>query len=144
MPFTSSFIFFLIAQFFKFFFRPLPLFSPHYSDSTNPPFFLIIDLKCKSHEKNGMVDWVISRIVDKREEIFEFNEPPERGLFLNKNGVFEIQPLTLFEHLNRKYIGKFQRTVKIGKFNGPGKEVMSLQNRSLGTWDCQILQCLKK
>jgi len=54
---------------------------------------------------------------------------------------FDLQPLTLFEFLNKKYPGKypnsklrtFQRRIKSWKaLNGPGKEVMFLQKKIPG------------
>jgi len=66
---------------------------------------------------------------------------------------FELQPLTLFEHLNRKYPGEFQRSklrtfqrrVKKWKaLNGPGKEVMFLQEQTPGRMGLSDFTTLKK
>lgn len=66
---------------------------------------------------------------------------------------FKLQPLTLFEHLNKKYPGKFQgstlrtfqRKVKKWKaLNGPGKEVMFLQRQTPGRMGLSDFTKLKK
>ncbi len=66
---------------------------------------------------------------------------------------FELQPLTLFEHLNKKYPGRFQgstlrtfqRKVKKWKaLNGPGKEVMFLQKKAPGRMGLSDFTKLKK
>jgi len=66
---------------------------------------------------------------------------------------FELQPLTLFEYLNGKYPGKFQRSTlrtfqrrvkKWKALNGPGKEVMFLQNQIPGRMGLSDFTTLKK
>jgi len=66
---------------------------------------------------------------------------------------FKLQPLTLFEHLNGKYPGKFQqstlrtfqRRVKKWKaLNGPDKEVMFLQKQTPGRMGLSDFTTLKK
>jgi len=88
-----------------------------------------------------------------RTRIDPFSEVWESEVVPMLEKHFELQPLTLFDHLNKTYPGKyqnsnlrtFQRRVKAWKaLNGPGKEVMFLQKQIPGRMGLSDFTTLKR